>query len=266
MADEKKPRRTRRLSDDEHALWQHAARTMTPLRRAKSRVHPAAAEHNTASRPHETLPTAQPAMGTDADRTLFEAAAGIRATPPKQAPEPRSSDRRADASNQPIAPPPPGAAGEQPAKPRLRAPSLPPYAPPVSRPRQVAGSSHLTSFDSKSARRLKSGRLDIGARLDLHGMRQDEARAALVSFLRSAQTRGHRYVLVITGKGLPRRLSASFDDGDPPEPWTGQPGVLRRNVPVWLASPDLSTFVVSYTEAAPQHGGSGAIYVQVRSR
>lgn len=265
MADDKKPRRTRRLSDDEHALWQHAARTMSPLRRAKSRVHPAAPEDSTGSRPLETLPTAHPAMGTDSDRTLFEAAAGVRATPPKQAPEPRSASRHAGTSNKPVAPPQPGAARDQTAKPRQQAPSLPPYVPPASRPRPAAGSAHLTSFDSKSARRLKSGRLDIGARLDLHGMRQDEARAALVSFLRAAQLRGHRYVLVITGKGLPRRPSSSFDDGDPPQPWTGQPGVLRRNVPVWLASPDLRTLVVSYTEAAPQHGGSGAIYVQVRS-
>jgi DNA-nicking Smr family endonuclease len=142
------------------------------------------------------------------------------------------------------------------ASPARRPPVLPAYQPPVSRPAETsAGVGHL---EGRHVRRLRRGRRAIDARLDLHGMRQDEARAALVRFIGRCRAQGHRYVLVITGKGSPRSDRA-------PEPWVhDEPGVLRRNVPRWLASPDVSPMVVSYSEAGPHHGGSGALYVQVR--
>jgi DNA-nicking Smr family endonuclease len=43
-------------------------------------------------------------------------------------------------------------------------------------------------------------------------------------------------------------------------------GVLRRNVPRWLAEPDLRSIVVCYTAAAASHGGEGALYIQLRRR
>jgi len=142
---------------------------------------------------------------------------------------------------------------------------MPPYVPPASSPVRPRNPD-LALFDTKNARRLRGGRREIDARIDLHGMRQDEARSALVSFLRSAQDRGHRFVLVITGKGAPRRSNFAVDEM---EPWSldrERPGVLRRNVPQWLGSAELRPLVVSYTEAAIQHGGAGALYVQVRVR
>ena len=39
------------------------------------------------------------------------------------------------------------------------------------------------------------------ARLDLHGMTQDQAHTALVSFMADAQADGKRCVIVITGRG-----------------------------------------------------------------
>lgn len=225
-------RRTRRLTEDERSLWDFAACSMTRLERAKSRVHPAVD------------------MAADVD-------------PPPSA----SADHR---------PPDPkpvfGGTGAQPNGAAQRPPvRLPDYVPPVSVPKSVASRGavpELSSFDVKSARRLRGGRVEIDARLDLHGFRQDEARAALVSFLRSAQAKGHRYVLVITGKGGPRRTLSGNGDAEMWSPDRPDPpgGVLRRNVPVWLASPDLRALVVSYTEAAIHHGGAGALYVQVRMR
>ncbi|MFX8848559.1 Smr/MutS family protein, partial [Acinetobacter baumannii] len=50
-------------------------------------------------------------------------------------------------------------------------------------------------------RHLASGKAEIDARLDLHGLRQSEARYRLIHFIRSAHDRGCRVVLVITGKG-----------------------------------------------------------------
>jgi DNA-nicking Smr family endonuclease len=126
----------------------------------------------------------------------------------------------------------------------------------------------LADFDRKSAKRLRAGQTEIEARIDLHGMRQGEAQDALRAFLMSAHARGLRFVLVITGKGAPRRPGASDEAYTEPFDMTGrtEKGVLRRNVPRWLAEPDLRAIVVSVTEAAIPHGGGGALYVQLRRR
>jgi DNA-nicking Smr family endonuclease len=100
-------------------------------------------------------------------------------------------------------------------------------------------------------RRMKSrvakGRHAIDARIDLHGFTQHEAHAALLRFLRSAQERDARLVLVITGKGR-----------------GGEIGVLRRQVPQWLGLPEFRALVVGFEDAAIAHGGEGALYVRLK--
>ena len=60
--------------------------------------------------------------------------------------------------------------------------------------------------------------------------------------------------LVVTGKGRPT------EDGTA----EAERGVLRRVVPMWLASAEMRPFVVGFGEAGPTHGGAGALYVRVR--
>jgi DNA-nicking Smr family endonuclease len=118
----------------------------------------------------------------------------------------------------------------------------------------------LALFDRKSIRKIRGGRAEIEARVDLHGMRQDEAHGALRAFLRRCHSRGLRFVLVITGKGK----TASATDSVSTE--GSDRGVLKRNVPRWLEEPDVRSIVVSYTTAAIRHGGEGALYVHLRSK
>jgi DNA-nicking Smr family endonuclease len=118
------------------------------------------------------------------------------------------------------------------------------------------------TFDRRKARRIAGGRVEIEARLDLHGLRESEAHLRLRGFLRQAQAAGKRTVLVITGKGRAR-------DDDPTAPFDlhddrRSRGVLKRNVPRWLAEPDLAAIVVSFTTAHTRHGGDGALYVHLR--
>ncbi|HRY07486.1 MAG TPA: Smr/MutS family protein [Hyphomicrobiaceae bacterium] len=120
----------------------------------------------------------------------------------------------------------------------------------------------LADFDRKAVRRIRSGRIEIEARLDLHGMRQDEAHRALRSFLSGCQSRRLRWVLVITGKG---RAGGRDDDGTRAISASNEHGILRRSVPRWLADPDLRPLIVSYTTAALHHGGEGALYIQLRT-
>lgn len=135
-------------------------------------------------------------------------------------------------------------------------------AQPVAPTKSVAAPP-ITTFDRKKARKIRSGSIEIEARIDLHGMRQGEAHNALSAFIHRAQGRGQRWVLIITGKGKvsDRDDDAPFDMNQPRER-----GVLKRNVPRWLDEPELRGLVVSYTTAALQHGGEGALYVHLRKR
>lgn len=117
----------------------------------------------------------------------------------------------------------------------------------------------LADFDKRRARKLRSGRGDIERRIDLHGMTQREAHAALRRFLFKCHGEGIRLALVITGKGAPRKRSSDAHGWEDREP-----GILKRQVPQWLAEPDIRAIVVSYTTAAVQHGGEGALYVHLR--
>jgi len=110
-------------------------------------------------------------------------------------------------------------------------------------------------MDRKTHQRMRRGRLDPEARLDLHGMTLDEAHPALISFILSSQAAGRRLVLVITGKG--RR---GEDDGPIPR----RKGVLRHQLPHWLQSPPLAQAVLQVTEAHLRHGGGGAFYIYLR--
>ena len=105
-------------------------------------------------------------------------------------------------------------------------------------------------LDRRTAEKLRRGRLEIEARLDLHGMTQEEAHRALARFIHRTQENGARMVLVITGKG-----SA-----------TGGGGVLRAVVPRWLNEAGLRPRVLSFAWAQPKDGGSGALYVLLRRR
>ena len=173
-----------------------------------------------------------------------------------------ATDAIKDAIKSGISRPKPGAAAEAPAV-KSRAAHVPAKAPPEARPRPSAPAKtpDLQLFDRNSVRKLRGGRTEIEARVDLHGMRQDEAHAALRGFLLSCQRRGLRFVLVITGKGKTTNRSPS-DEGYGER----ERGVLKRNVPRWLDEPELRAVVVSYTVAAIQHGGEGAIYVHLRSK
>jgi len=156
--------------------------------------------------------------------------------------------------------PRPTAEAEKPAA-KGRPAHVPEKAHPQARPRPASKTPDLQLFDRNSMRKLRGGRAEIEARVDLHGMRQDEAHAALRSFLFSCHRRGLRFVLVITGKG--KTISRSPSDEGYGE---RERGILKRNVPRWLDEPELRAVVVSFTVAAIQHGGEGAIYVHLRSK
>lgn len=106
----------------------------------------------------------------------------------------------------------------------------------------------IQSLDKPTHRKIAKGRVDIEARIDLHGLTQGEAHGLLYGFLVSAHARGLRHVMIITGKGR------SF----------GSEGVLRQAVPHWFSTPLFRLLVSAYEDAARHHGGHGALYVRLR--
>jgi len=132
-----------------------------------------------------------------------------------------------------------------------------PQSPTPHAPAPAAKSLPLAPFDRRLKQRIARGRDAIDARIDLHGMTQRQAHAALLRFLRQAQAAEAKVALVVTGKGGGKRGSKGADD-------LGERGVLRRHVPMWLALPEFRHFVVGFDEAHVGHGGQGAIYVRLR--
>lgn len=103
-------------------------------------------------------------------------------------------------------------------------------------------------LDEPTRKKISKGKLGIEAKIDLHGMTQNEAYNRLFRFLEQAQMNEKRTVLVITGKGV-----------------RGE-GILKNAVPRWLGEPAFRNITTGYHEASIAHGGSGALYVRVRRK
>ncbi|MGE0802107.1 MAG: Smr/MutS family protein [Lautropia sp.] len=95
--------------------------------------------------------------------------------------------------------------------------------------------------------RLRRGHWVCQSQLDLHGLRSDEARAAVGEFLARCVRAGLRCVRVIHGKGLG---SANR-----------QP-VLKDKAIRWLAQ---RNEVIAFCQAPPFAGGTGALLVLLRT-
>ncbi len=96
-------------------------------------------------------------------------------------------------------------------------------------------------------RRLRRGGYRIEAELDLHGLNRDKARVAVVGFLAQCQDRRQRCVRIIHGKG-----NGSPNSGP----------VIKRLLDGWLRK---RRDVLAFSSARPHDGGTGAIYVLLRS-
>ncbi len=114
----------------------------------------------------------------------------------------------------------------------------------------------LESDDGKSFRRpevgpdvprdLRRGRWSIVGQIDLHGMFVEEARIAVVDFLKKCQAHEWLCVRIIHGKG----------NGSP-----DRQSVLREKVRRWLKQRDE---VIAFCEPRENDGGSGATLVRLK--
>lgn len=99
----------------------------------------------------------------------------------------------------------------------------------------------------QTLRKLRRGHWVVQGHLDLHGMTQPEAHAALGKFLRASVRYARRCVRIVHGKGLGSKNR---------EP------VLKGKVRAWLLQREE---VLAFCEAPAAQGGSGAVLVLLRA-
>jgi DNA-nicking Smr family endonuclease len=201
-------KREKPLAPEDRILWETVARTVTPLDAARA----------------ASLQNSQ-----GGDQII------------KDAPihHPRSGPAARDAAPMPLQP--------SPAPLALSKRLIGSLAMPATKPK-AALQSAINRIEPALLKRIAKGRLEVEAKIDLHGMTQDEAYMLLYGFLSEAAARHLRTVLVITGKG--RSLKSE--------------GALKRAVPIWLAQPLFARLTSGYSDAAQGHGGEGALYVRIK--
>ena len=100
---------------------------------------------------------------------------------------------------------------------------------------------NLSGVHRRTAQKIRRGKVEIDATVDLHGQTVDEATVTVNTFLGESVDAGLRMLLVITGKG---------------------DGILRAALPTTLA--DWSNQIIAVATAHAHHGGEGAFYVLLK--
>jgi DNA-nicking Smr family endonuclease len=111
-----------------------------------------------------------------------------------------------------------------------------------------AGAKRVGMEDLSAHKRIRRGRVEPQARIDLHGMRHDDARAYLLGGLSAHAADRLHCVLVITGRG------------------ERDAGVLRTGLPRWMNEPEFRVLASGFAPAHLRHGGKGAWYVFLRKQ
>jgi len=135
-----------------------------------------------------------------------------------------------------------------------------PLGPPPLVPGQLAG------LDRRSGEKLRKGQMTVEAKLDLHGMTQDAAHAAVARFVEAQHAAGARCVLIVTGKGgksadpfQPKAMPGRFT-------FSAGRGILKEALPRWLNEPRLRAHIIAAQPASRAHGGEGAMYVLLKRK
>lgn len=107
---------------------------------------------------------------------------------------------------------------------------------------------HRPGLQNSVLRKLRRGQYPVQDELDLHGLTLSEAGVRLADFLLHARGQRLSCVRIIHGKGLSS---------------PGKSPVLKPQVARWLRAHE---GVLAFTPARREDGGSGAMYVLLRSR
>jgi len=88
-----------------------------------------------------------------------------------------------------------------------------------------------------------------------------QAHEELFQYLERSQKKARRVILVVTGKGGPKSNQKDGYADLRYRDFENSRGVLRREVPLWLSGGAMRHMIVSFEDASPSDGGTGALYV-----
>jgi len=107
---------------------------------------------------------------------------------------------------------------------------------------------HVPDLPLRTLQELKKGQLSWQEGLDLHGLTIEKSRAALSEFIRDGYKSSSRCLLLVHGKSYNR-------ENEVPS--------IKSHVNVWLRQmPE----VLAFCSALPKDGGTGALYILLRTR
>lgn len=124
--------------------------------------------------------------------------------------------------------------------------------------KQIINSDFKISFGDIN-KDLKRGKVKINRRLDLHGYNLSDAYDKFKKELIKAYNTKKRCLLVITGKGVHKKIEK--DEDAPPKLFHGK---IKNSIIQWINEDDLKKYVLTYQDAGIEHGGDGAIFVYLR--
>lgn len=129
---------------------------------------------------------------------------------------------------------------------------------PITKTKLTRTAPNTAIADASGHRKVRRGKLEIDAVLDLHGFTQDLAQSKLNAFIFGAVSNHCRCVLVISGKGSAANHHQHNDF------WVSPRGIIRNRLKDWLHEPSLRKYIAGVSQANPKHGGSGAFYVLLK--
>ena len=106
-------------------------------------------------------------------------------------------------------------------------------------------------------RAVKRGNVEPTARIDLHGLKLEDAHFRFRHFVIEHVKAHHKILLVITGKGGHKRHT---------EFGVETSGVIRRAFSSWMVEPEIARLISHYCPAHVKHGGQGAFYIFTRAK
>jgi DNA-nicking Smr family endonuclease len=107
-----------------------------------------------------------------------------------------------------------------------------------------------TGVDRRLLKKLRKGEFSYQAHLDLHGLNRRQARDKVGEFIRDSVLNHRKCVLIVHGRGLGSK------DNIP---------VIKTKLAAWLTRGAIGKKVLAYTSAMPYDGGTGAVYVLLRT-
>ncbi len=113
----------------------------------------------------------------------------------------------------------------------------------------------LHQLEKNTLKRIKKGKIKVESTLDLHGYTLAESKKKVANFIFKSHKTNKRLLLIITGKGK-KRSSENL--------WGEDLGKLKKTVPLWLNSDQLSKYILWYDIATRQNGGEGALMIYLK--